>query len=111
MPTNFNIPFLGGGPSIAEQILAGLHQGAVEQQSQKQLGIEQQNANTNQQRTTSDVVLQGAQTDEIRERIRRQQVLSDMFKPKPDAGDTSSPATSTSTAPAALRSDFDRVVD
>lgn len=109
MPTNFNIPFLGGGPSIAEQILQGLHQGAVEQQSQNQLGIEQQNANTNERRATSDVALQGAQTDEIRERIRRQQVLSDMFKPKPDSADTSS--TSTSTAPAALRSDFDRVVD
>lgn len=98
---NFSVPFLGGGPSIAEQILAGLHQGVVERNAAQELDL-------NKQRTTSDVALQGAQTQEIQERIRRQQVLSDMFKPKPDAADTSSPTTSTSTAP---RSDFDRIVD
>src|SRR6266550_352557 len=44
MPTyaNLNIPFLGGGPTIAEQILQGLHEGATEHLQQQQLGLEKQ---------------------------------------------------------------------
>src|SRR5947207_3265314 len=110
MPTysNLSIPFLGGGPTIAEQILEGLHQGFTEKQQQQELGL-------SKQRTASDVSLQSAQTDEIRERIRKQQVLSDMFKPKADEpGTTPSVSTDASGAPAAPtapRSDFDRIVD
>ncbi len=44
MPTyaNMQIPFLGGGPTIAEQILQGLHEGATEKLQQQQLGLEKQ---------------------------------------------------------------------
>src|SRR5438309_1602847 len=44
MPTyaNLNLPFLGGGPTIAEQILQGLHEGATEKLNQQQLGLEKQ---------------------------------------------------------------------
>src|SRR6266513_514974 len=44
MPTyaNLNLPFLGGGPTIAEQILQGLHEGAQEKLQQQQLGLEKQ---------------------------------------------------------------------
>ena len=44
MPTyaNLNLPFLGGGPTIAEQILQGLHEGATEKLQQQQLGLEKQ---------------------------------------------------------------------
>ena len=87
MPTyaSYNIPFLGGGPSIAEQILEGLHQGFQEKAQTKQLGIEQQQADTSSQRATSDVALQSAQTDQIRQDIARKKMLSDaLFTPKPD---------------------------
>jgi len=112
MPTyaNLNLPFLGGGPSIAEQILEGLHQGFTEKQQQQELDLQKQ-------RTASDVGLQGAQTQEIQERMRRQKVLQDMFQPKPDESGTA-PAVSTdtsatlgTTAAPAARSDFDRIVD
>ena len=53
MPTNVG-PFLGGGPSISEQILQGLHQGATENAQQQQLGLEQQRV-TNE--TTRNSVL------------------------------------------------------
>jgi len=39
---NLNLPFLGGGPTIAEQILQGLHEGATEKLQQQQLGLEKQ---------------------------------------------------------------------
>src|SRR6266550_2405386 len=44
MPTyaNMQIPFLGGGPTFAEQILQGLHEGATEKLQQQQLGLEKQ---------------------------------------------------------------------
>jgi len=44
MPTyaNMQIPFLGGGPTIAEQILQGLHEGATEKLQQQQLDLEKQ---------------------------------------------------------------------
>ena len=112
MPTysNLSIPFLGGGPTIAEQILEGLHQGFTEKQQRQELDL-------SKQRTTSDVNLQSAQTQEIQERMRRQKVLMDMFQPKPDElGTTPAVSTDTSGAPAtaaapAARSDFDRIVD
>src|SRR5713226_192622 len=113
MPTDarFDIPFLGGGPTIAEQILQGLHEGFAEKQANQELALKQQNTTANTQRTASDVNLQSAQTDEIRERIRKQQVLNNMFQPKPDSG--ASPDVTGTTAPtaAAPRSDFDRIVD
>jgi len=56
LPTNVNyqIPFLGGGPSIAEQIMLGLHEGFAEKQQTQQLGIQQQQADTraSEQRAT-----------------------------------------------------------
>jgi len=112
MPTysNLSIPFLGGGPTIAEQILECLHQGFTEKQQRQELDL-------SKQRTTSDVNLQSAQTQEIQERMRRQKVLMDMFQPKPDElGTTPAVSTDTSGAPAtaaapAARSDFDRIVD
>jgi len=119
MPTyaNLNLPFLGGGPTIAEQILQGLHEGATEKLSQQQLGIEQQNANTQQRRATGDIALQGAQTEEIQQTIRRQKMMLDaLFTPKPDshAGvniptDTSAQPSGTTTPP--MRTDFERLVD
>jgi hypothetical protein len=47
---NFQIPFLGGGPSIAEQIMAGLHQGFTENQQTQQLGLEKQRVQNETQR-------------------------------------------------------------
>jgi len=60
LPTNVNyqIPFLGGGPSIAEQIMQGLHEGFAEKQQTQQLGIQQQQADTAGKRATSDIALQ-----------------------------------------------------
>lgn len=37
---NFQIPFLGGGPQIAEQIMQGLHEGFAEKQQSQQLDLE-----------------------------------------------------------------------
>lgn len=53
MPTyaNLNIPFLGGGPTIAEQILQGLHEGATEKLQQQQLGLEKQRVGNETQRS------------------------------------------------------------
>lgn len=48
--TNFNIPFLGGGPSIAEQILQGLHEGFTEKQQKQELGLQQQRVQNETQR-------------------------------------------------------------
>ena len=84
--------------------------GTENQQRDKQLGIDQQ-------RATSDVNLQGAQADEIRERIRQRKVQQDIFTPKPDPGaaavstDTSGTAPGANAAAPAMRSDFDRIVD
>src|SRR5438045_3225045 len=108
MPTEarFEVPFLGGGPTIAEQILQGLHEGFSEKQAKQEMGLKQQQTGLEAQRTASDVNLQSAQADEIREHIRRQKVLQDMFSPKPDSGQPTNAA-----APSAPRSDFDRIVD
>lgn len=53
MPTyaNMQIPFLGGGPTIAEQILQGLHEGATEKLQQQQLGLEKQRVGNETQRS------------------------------------------------------------
>lgn len=53
MPSNayFNIPFLGGGPTIAEQILQGLHEGFTEKQSKQELALKQQQVANETQRT------------------------------------------------------------
>ena len=119
MPTyaSYNIPFLGGGPSIAEQILEGLHQGFQEKAQTKQLGIEQQQADTSSQRATSDVALQSAQTDQIRQDIARKKMLSDaLFTPKPDthAGlnpPNDLPSATPGTPAPPMRTDFERLVD
>lgn len=52
MPTNvgFQIPFLGGGPTIAEQIMQGLHEGFAEKQQREQLGLEKQRVQNETQR-------------------------------------------------------------
>ena len=43
MPTDvrIDVPFLGGGPAISEQILQGMHMGVQERQSQQRLKMEQ----------------------------------------------------------------------
>src|SRR5947207_4319311 len=53
MPTyaNLNLPFLGGGPTIAEQILQGLHEGATEKLQQQQLDLEKQRVGNETQRS------------------------------------------------------------
>lgn len=53
MPTNvsMNIPFLGGGPAIAEQIMQGLHEGFAEKQQREQLGLEKQRVQNETQRS------------------------------------------------------------
>lgn len=47
---NFNIPFLGGGPTIAEQIMQGLHEGFTEKAQTQQLGFEKQRVQNETQR-------------------------------------------------------------
>lgn len=48
---NFNIPFLGGGPTIAEQIMQGLHEGFTEKAQTQQLGLEKQRVQNETQRS------------------------------------------------------------
>lgn len=48
---NFSIPFLGGGPTIAEQILQGLHEGFTEKQQKQELAIKQQQVSADTQRS------------------------------------------------------------
>jgi len=51
---NFQIPFLGGGPAISEQILQGLHEGFAEKQAQQDLALKKQSV---QNETTRSNVL------------------------------------------------------
>jgi hypothetical protein len=48
---NFQIPFLGGGPAIADQIMAGLHQGFSENQAAQELKLKQQQTQNETART------------------------------------------------------------
>jgi hypothetical protein len=111
---NFQVPFLGGGPTIAEQIMQGLKEGFDQKAQTQQLGIQQQNADTNKQRATSEAGLQGAQTEEIQQNIRRQKMMLDsLFTPKPDAqaGPSVSGTPTLGTAAPPPRTDFERLVD
>jgi len=53
MPSNayFNIPFLGGGPTIAEQVMQGLHEGFQEKQAAQELALKQQQTKNETART------------------------------------------------------------
>src|SRR5947207_10187316 len=89
MPTyaNLNIPFLGGGPTIAEQILQGLHEGATEKLQQQQLGLEKQRVgnetarnNVLNQLTQAQIAHEANVTSFEKETnpIKRSQLLNDL---------------------------------
>src|SRR5258708_33303760 len=84
---NFQIPFLGGGPSIAEQILQGLHQGATEREEQQRTGLERQREQN--ESTRNDALNRLTQTqieheslanayEKETDPIKKQQILTDL---------------------------------
>lgn len=84
---NFQIPFLGGGPSIAEQILQGLHQGATEREEQQRTGLERQRVQN--ESTRNEALNRLTQTqieheslanayEKETDPIKKQQILTDL---------------------------------
>lgn len=97
MPTNvgFQIPFLGGGPSIAEQIMQGLHEGFLEKQQNADLALRKQTVQNDTQRNQvlnrltetqiqheSNVAAYEGETNPI----KKHQLLTDLQKSALDLG-------------------------
>jgi len=88
-----NIPFLGGGPSISEQILQGLHEGFQEKQAKQEFALKQKSAQSDIARNDILNVLTQAQTkhaavqtayEEETDPVRKQQLLTDLHKSQID---------------------------